>query len=116
MSFVQSLFAFFANVFFSYRLHCNECFLSFQLRKYVPSPAHTAVRSTLIFCLNCNTISVKKKMTQPPSAIPATIKHNNVEKGQVISRAAVQSFNTSRIVQCWAMNGDHGHVILNLAR
>jgi hypothetical protein len=61
-------------------------------------------------------ISVKKKMTQPPSAIPATIKHNNVEKGQVISRAAVQSFNTSRIVQCWAMNGSHGHVILNLAR
>jgi hypothetical protein len=36
-------------------------------------------------------------MTQPPSAIPSTIKHNNVEKGQVISRAAVRSFNASRV-------------------
>lgn len=52
MSFVRSLFVVFANVFLSYRLHSNECFLSFQLRKYVPGPAHTAVRLILIFCLN----------------------------------------------------------------
>jgi hypothetical protein len=30
--------------------------------------------------------SVKKGLTQPPMAIPSTIKHNNVQMGQVSAR------------------------------